>query len=88
MQRSALFSGYKELRLSPRLQAREGDFVIFFSTASGWGTLRLGTGEVEINLREGELAVERLIVSEPGGEVQTLAPHLTARAGEPAVVRW
>jgi uncharacterized protein (DUF608 family) len=48
----------RTLKLAPKL-ARQ-PFEIFFSTASGWGTVVIENLKVEVQMCEGELAVDRI----------------------------
>jgi hypothetical protein len=50
----------QKLWFGPRLQTRP--FQIFFSTASGFGQIRLGQTELTIEMLEGELRVKQLIL--------------------------
>jgi uncharacterized protein (DUF608 family) len=69
----------RTLTLNPRLNA--GQFKVFFSTASGWGTVAIQNQQVEIDLSEGELVVDELHLTLIGKT--TVYPlHITARAGE------
>ncbi len=58
------FSGFqyaaptRTLKLAPQLETQA--FTCFISTASGWGTLTLRRNRLEIDLREGELAIDEL----------------------------
>ncbi len=65
--------------LNPRLNP-EG-FNVFFSTASGWGTLSIQGGTLRVDLIEGELRIEKLLVT-IYGERRVRTPGVTARAGE------
>jgi uncharacterized protein (DUF608 family) len=67
------------LTLNPRLNA--GQFKVFFSTASGWGTIAIQNQLVEIDLSEGELVLNELRLTLEG-ETTVYSPHITARAGE------
>ncbi|MDI1446776.1 GH116 family glycosyl hydrolase [Polyangium sp. 6x1] len=73
----------RTLRLGPRLAGRP--FRTFFSTTTGWGSLALDGDGLSIELAEGELAVEKLLLTLDGKTCE-LACGITARAGERAVV--
>ena len=77
----------KTLRLEPRLEVvNPGQpFTAFFSTASGWGTLTLRGNEIVLDLAEGHLEVDKLVLTLAGKET-TLEPRLTARAGKKTVI--
>ena len=70
----------KTLFISPRLPERP--FTCFFSTASGWGTFTLTGSQLELNLVEGQLQIDRLHVQ---GEEQEFIKNIgiIVRAGEP-----
>jgi len=51
----------KTLYLAPQLDTRP--LEVFFSTASGWGTLVIKDGEVVIKLSEGRLDVDHLVIT-------------------------
>jgi len=69
----------KTLYLAPKVSERP--FRCFFSTASGWGSFTLNENSLEINLAEGQLEVERLVVAHDDREAD-LQPRLTVLAGE------
>ncbi len=69
----------KKLSLAPRLE--QSPFQVFFSTASGWGTLHLTDAALEIEVSEGTLAVEQLELQWQG-KPYSLQPALIAHAGE------
>ena len=77
----------KTLFLEPRLEVVPSGqpFTAFFSTASGWGTLTIRGNEIVLDLAEGHLAVEKLVITLAGKET-TLEPRLTARAGKKTVI--
>ncbi len=62
----------KTLTLTPRLEVNPGSkpFEIFFSTASGWGTLQISDKTVTLLLQEGTLLVEHLIFTLNGQQTQ------------------
>jgi hypothetical protein len=69
----------KTLFFGPRLE--RNPFRVFFSTASGYGTIALiDQMKLEIELLEGQLAVDRLQVA-VGGQVWETEPAVVARAG-------
>ena len=69
----------RSLYLEPRLGGP--NLSVFFSTASGWGMLKLEGGVLEIDLHEGELALDKVTVVQDG-QVCQVSPAATARAGE------
>jgi len=71
------------LYLHPRIN--EHHFKTFFSTATGWGTLLVSDRQVIIQLSEGTLAIDRLILTR-AGQVITLQPHVVAQAGKQVVI--
>jgi hypothetical protein len=77
----------KTLRLEPRLEVVSPGqpFTAFFSTASGWGTITVRGNEIVLDLAEGHLEVETLILTLAGKET-TLEPRLTARASKKTVI--
>jgi len=68
----------KTLWFGPRLHTRP--FRSFFSTASGFGTIELGVDALRVHLIEGELAVEKLVLSGEAGE-RLLDWKVTIRQG-------
>ena len=79
------FSGFqydapgRALKLAPQLETQA--FTCFFSTASGWGTFTLRRNRLEIDLCEGELAINKLHLTRLG-KTQVLHPGLVCRAGK------
>ncbi len=73
----------KALWLAPRLELDV--FETFFSTAYGWGTLRLADNRLTIDLCEGSLRVDHLQVEWQGKRVD-LRPGITVTAGQPETV--
>lgn len=72
----------KTLWFGPKLA---GDrFRAFFCAATGFGTVTLADGRLEVEMVEGELAVERVCVT-VNGEERTLEVPGTARVGQKAV---
>ena len=56
----------RTLHFAPKLNVRP--FTAFFSTASGFGVITLHQNHVAIQLTEGELAIERLLLTIDGAE--------------------
>lgn len=73
----------KKLWLAPKLEV--DPFATFFSTASGWGVLRLAGDALEIDLAEGDLRIEQMEITWQG-KAYSLKPGIQVRAGEPAVI--
>jgi hypothetical protein len=71
------------LRLDPQLNP-EG-FKVFFSTASGWGTLSIQGNELRLELIEGELQIDEVQIT-IGGEKRLIRPAVLARSGETSVI--
>jgi uncharacterized protein (DUF608 family) len=63
----------KTLFLKPQLSERP--FKTFFSTASGWGTITLGEKAITLQVIEGELDVEKIVLAQNGEtrEIQVAA---------------
>jgi len=72
----------KTLYLEPRLEL---PMEVFFSTASGWGTLVIAEHSVTIHLEEGQLDVDRLVIT-LDGKTSTVAANVSASAGKKAVI--
>jgi hypothetical protein len=72
----------RTLWFEPKLKLRP--FRIFFSTASGFGTLELTEADLKVHVLEGELRIEKLVVAEPN-ETRTFAWKTVARPDAPAV---
>jgi hypothetical protein len=68
----------KTLWLAPRLPVRP--FRVFFSAASGYGTIELGQDALEVRMLHGELEVETLRLGTESGET-VRRPGGVARAG-------
>jgi hypothetical protein len=68
----------KTLWFGPQLKARP--FKCFFSTASGFGTIGLDDGSVSVDMIEGELRIEKLVLT-VGGETRVLDWKVTAGTG-------
>lgn len=70
---------YHVLSLDPRVD--RSNFTCFFSTASGWGTFTLNEDRLDVELVEGELIIETLLIYK-GEEILKCSPGVIARAGE------
>jgi len=70
------------LWLSPRTEAKSGPFRVFFSTASGYGTLSLDRRALTIDLLEGTLDCRRIVIGEGPRRID-LRVHLSVRSGKP-----
>ena len=73
---------HKTLWFGPQLTVRP--FKTFFSTASGFGTIELGGRSLRIQLLEGVLALEKLVLTD-GAQTQTLEWRTTLQPGAPAI---
>jgi len=71
----------KTLWFGPRLSVRP--FNTFFSTASGFGRIALESRSIRLEVLEGELTMEKLVLTE-GSETKTLDWKVTVRPGAPA----
>ena len=71
----------KTLWFGPKIDA--DPFQTFFSTADGFGTIRLEGGVLTVQMAEGELPIETVILTR-NGETQTLPWGVTARPDAPA----
>jgi hypothetical protein len=56
----------RTLHFGPKLNVRP--FTAFFSTATGFGTITLNASEINVRVVEGELAIEKLILTRNGVE--------------------
>ena len=72
----------KTLWLGPRLSVRP--FRTFFSTATGFGTVELTERQLRIRVIEGELELERVLLTE-GEKTKTLDWRTTVQTSAPAV---
>lgn len=72
----------KTLWFGPQVKARP--FKTFFSTAHGFGTIALDNQFLHIDLLEGELPLEKLVLTE-GGQKRVLEWKITVRPSEPAM---
>jgi uncharacterized protein (DUF608 family) len=73
----------KTLYWGPKLH--QVGFRVFFSAASGWGCISQTENELRIEVEEGYLVVEKLVL-DFDGKVTTSAHHLSAREGEVVVI--
>jgi len=73
----------RTLWLAPQLSVRP--FKTFFSTASGFGTITLNRQSLEVRMTEGELPVERVVLSDRG-ETKTLQRKITPHPNAPATL--
>ncbi|MGC1649299.1 MAG: GH116 family glycosyl hydrolase [Candidatus Sulfotelmatobacter sp.] len=71
----------KTLWFGPQLSIRP--FKSFFSTASGFGAIELGDESLRIELLEGVLQLEKLVLTQ-GTQTRTLEWKATIRSGAPA----
>jgi uncharacterized protein (DUF608 family) len=78
----------KTLYLQPRLEvAPKGNSLeVFFSTATGWGTLIIKEHEVALRLEAGRLDVDKLVIT-IGEKTTTVEPKLHAVKGKKAVIK-
>ena len=74
----------KTLWFGPRLDVRP--FKTFFSTASGYGTIQLDVETLRVQMIEGELQLERVVIAGKESS-QTLDWKTTVRVGDQAVRR-
>jgi Glycosyl-hydrolase family 116, catalytic region len=72
----------KTLWFGPQLTVRP--FKAFFSTASGFGTIELDAKAVRVQLLEGVLLLERLVLTD-GAQAQTFEWKTIVQPGAPAV---
>jgi uncharacterized protein (DUF608 family) len=72
----------KTLWFGPQLTVRP--FKTFFSTASGFGAIELSDRSVRVQLLEGVLLLEKLVLTD-GGQTQTFEWKTTVQPGAPAV---
>jgi uncharacterized protein (DUF608 family) len=82
----------KTLYLQPRLEAAQAGkpgkpFEVFFSTATGWGTLTIKDHEVTLRLEEGWLDVDTLSIT-IGEQSFTAEPRLHAVSGKKATIQF
>ena len=72
----------KTLCFAPKLKVRP--FAAFFSAASGFGVVHLSDHELRVQVIEGELEIEKLVLTE-GEHARTLDWKATARVHSPAI---
>jgi hypothetical protein len=72
----------KTLWFGPKLAVRP--FRTFFSCASGFGTVALDSHSLRVDVLEGQLAVEKLLIDQDG-KPHALDWNATARPGTPAI---
>jgi len=72
----------RTLWFGPQLTMRP--FKTFFSTASGFGTIELGGRSLRVQLVEGVLPLEKLVLTD-GTQTQTLEWKITIQPGDPAI---
>ena len=73
----------RTLWFAPKLEL--DTFEAFFSAETGFGSIRLSGDTLTIEMVEGELIVDRLVLGHGGG-VHDLSCAVSARAGAPAVI--
>ena len=73
----------RTLTIEPQLESLP--FTCFFSTATGWGTLTLGTQEVVVALQAGELFIETLIVKFGDRTIEN-CPKISIQAGKDVTI--
>jgi hypothetical protein len=71
----------KTLWFGPKSDARP--FKTFFSTASGYGTLTLNRHALEVQMIEGELVLEKVVLTDQA-KTRTIDWKTTARSGAAA----
>jgi uncharacterized protein (DUF608 family) len=69
----------RTLRFGPKLDG--GRFGTFFSTAEGWGTVALSDGRLTVEVKEGELRVDEVVI-EAGGSPKRIPWGVTVPAGK------
>ena len=74
----------RTLHVGPKLPGKR--LRVFFSTATGWGTLAMSNGRLTIDLAEGELAVDEVVVTD-GRRTRRLPWGATVTAGSKAGLR-
>ena len=72
----------RTLWFGPQLSIRP--FKTFFSTASGFGTIELGGGSLRVQMLEGVLPLEKLVLTD-GAQTRTLEWKTIVQAGTPAI---
>jgi uncharacterized protein (DUF608 family) len=78
----------RTLWFGPRWTDGSGEFTHFFSTATGWGTIRMDrrAHSLTVDVIEGELRVDKLFVTGDNGRTREFAWGTVAAPGNPA--RW
>jgi len=71
----------KTLWFGPQVSVRP--FKTFFSTASGYGTIELDNRSIRVQLLEGVLSLEKLVLT-TGSQTRTLEWMTTVEPGVPA----
>jgi uncharacterized protein (DUF608 family) len=72
----------RTLWFAPQLRVRP--FETFFSTASGFGTISLGDGRLRIQMFEGEMALQKLVLADEN-QTRTLEWKITVRPDAPGI---
>ncbi len=72
----------RTLWFGPQIRVRP--FQIFFCTASGFGTISLGDGRLSVQMLEGKLEVEKLVLTDENG-TRTLEWKATVRPDAPGI---
>jgi len=72
----------RTLWFGPQLDIRP--FKTLFSAASGFGTIELGSQSLRVQLLEGTLPLEKVVLTE-GGRTRTLEWNTTVQPGAPAI---
>jgi hypothetical protein len=72
----------RTLWFGPQLSIRP--FKTFFSTASGFGTIELGGSSLHVQLLEGSLPLEKLVLTD-GARTKTFDWKTTLHPGAPAI---
>jgi len=72
----------RTLWFGPQLDIRP--FKTLFSAASGFGTIELGSQSLRIQLLEGTLPLEKIVLTD-GGRTRTLDWNTTVQTGSPAI---
>ena len=71
----------RTLRFGPKLKVRP--FVSLFSTAFGYGTIALDGRKLTVNVIEGELPIEKVLIAD-GDSARSVEWKITARPNAPA----
>jgi uncharacterized protein (DUF608 family) len=75
----------KTLSFGPKIEREM--FSTFFSTASGFGTITLDTHHLTIEMQEGTLEVERVLLTRCG-ELRSMEWNIRIQAGQNAKLEW